>query len=393
MTEERLRIAHLCDLSPLDRTLYSGGNARIFDALQRHAGDVTILPQHWGAAEPLRRTIERLPERWTIRLRWRAHFALRHAIGKAAGQALQEGGFDVVFGAYSLPAFSGVPVPKGVVGAFTSDAVQTVYRLSEIGQQFDRAGGIGAALDGWVERREHAALHRADLLLWPSDWLSEAVTARYGTDPARAHVVPWGANIAPPPPPAPRRLAPDKPVQLLVIGRDWWAKGGPVAFDCMTALRKGGIDARLTVIGCTPPEFHRSEHVTVHPQLNKAIPEELQSFEDAIAAAHFLVQPSYESYGFAFCEASAMGLPALCLRVGGVPIRDGVNGHALPVGAPPGQFAALIRRYLDDAPAYAALCASARREYEAHLNWDAWGMRTATLLRAAVAQKQRRPLA
>ncbi|MEN9061359.1 glycosyltransferase [Ponticoccus litoralis] len=141
----------------------------------------------------------------------------------------------------------------------------------------------------------------------------------------------------------------------------------------MTALRDSGIDARLTVIGCTPPEAHRSEHVTVHPQLNKAVPEELHRFEAAIAAAHFLVQPSYESYGFAFCEASAMGLPALCLRVGGVPVRDGVNGHALPPGATPGDFAALIRRYLDDAPAYAALCASARREYEVRLNWDAWG--------------------
>lgn len=393
MTEERLRIAYLCDLSPLDRNLYSGGNARMFDALQRHAGEVTILPQHWGAAEPLRRGIESLPERWTIRLRWRAHFALRRVIGRAAGQALRDGRFDVVFGAYSLPAFSGVPVPETVVSAFTSDAVQTVYRLSEIGQQFDRAGGFGSALDGWVERRERAALHRADLLLWPSDWLSEAVTARYGTDSHRAHVLPWGANIAPPPPPAPRALTPDKPLRLLVIGRDWWAKGGPVAFDCMTALRDSGIDARLTVIGCTPPDFHRSEHVTVHPQLNKAVPEELRTFEAAIAEAHFLVQPSYESYGFAFCEASAMGLPALCLRVGGVPVRDGVNGHALPIGATPADFAALIRRYLQDAPAYAALCASARREYEDRLNWDAWGKGTAALLRRAVAQKRGRALA
>ncbi|MEN9061360.1 glycosyltransferase [Ponticoccus litoralis] len=208
MTKDRLRIAYLCDLSPLDRNLYSGGNARIFEALQRHAGDVTILPQHWGAAEPLRRAIEGLPEHWTIRLRWRAHFALRHVIGRAAGRALRGGRFDVVFGAYSLPAFSGVPIPGDVVSAFTSDAVQSVYRQSEIGQQFDRPGGIGAALDGWVERRERAALHRADLLLWPSDWLSQAVTARYGTDPARAHVLPLGRQYRAAASPSPARLGP-----------------------------------------------------------------------------------------------------------------------------------------------------------------------------------------
>jgi glycosyltransferase involved in cell wall biosynthesis len=393
MTEDRLRIAYLCDLSPLDRSLYSGGNAQIHDALARHAGAVTILPQHWGAAEPLRRTIEALPAHHAMRLRWRAHYAARHVIGRAAGRALRQGRFDVVFGAYSLAALSGVALPRGVVTAFSSDAVQTVYRLSEIGARFGRSGRLGGLLDGWVERRERAALARADLLLWPSDWLREAVETRYGTDPARAHVLPWGANIAPPPAPAPRVLDPAGPLRLLVIGRDWWAKGGPLAFETMAALRAGGIDARLTVIGCTPPEAHRSAAVTVHGLLDRRLPAQARLFEESIAAAHFLLQPSYESYGFAFCEAAALGLPALGLRVGGVPLREGVNGHALPSRAGAEDFAAVIRRYRADPAAYAALCASARRDYETRLNWDTWGRATAALLRAAVAEKRTAALA
>ena len=63
-------------------------------------------------------------------------------------------------------------------------------------------------------------------------------------------------------------------MRLLVIGRDWFAKGGPLAFDAMMVLRDKGVDARLTVIGCDPPEFHQNAHVTVHPQLNKAVPAE-----------------------------------------------------------------------------------------------------------------------
>jgi glycosyltransferase involved in cell wall biosynthesis len=98
--------------------------------------------------------------------------------------------------------------------------------------------------------------------------------------------------------------------------------------------------------------------------------------------------PSFESYGFAFCEAAAYGLPALCLRVGGVPVRDGITGHALPPGSGVEQFAARIFDYLDAPERYAQLSASARSEYENRLNWDAWGAQTAQLLREAVARKR-----
>ncbi|MBV6636473.1 MAG: glycosyltransferase, partial [Mameliella sp.] len=103
---------------------------------------------------------------------------------------------------------------------------------------------------------------------------------------------------------------------------------------------------------------------------------------------HFMVMPSFESYGFAFCEAAAHGLPALCLRVGGVPVRDGITGHALPPGAEAADFARNILSYLDAPDSYARLSRAARAEYEARLNWDAWGRRTATLLHEAVARKR-----
>ncbi|CUH79391.1 glycosyltransferase family 4 protein [Tropicibacter naphthalenivorans] len=385
MSSRRLRIAYLCDMSPLDRNLYSGGNARMYDALRTHAGEVEILPQTWGLAEPVRRLILSLPDSANLRLRWRAHYALRAVIARQVEARLAQGGFDVVFGAYSLHSMAGVKVPKGMVSAFCSDAVQTVYRESEIGQRFARQFALGKALDGWVERREAEVLRQMDVLLWPSDWLHQATQKRYGV--RQGHVVPWGANIDTVPPPAPLAISRDKPLRLLVIGRDWWAKGGPTAFETMMALRARGVDARLTVIGCVPPEFHVNDFVTVHPQLNKAIPGDLAQFNAALAEAHFLIQPSFESYGFAFCEASAHGLPSLCLRVGGVPVRDGVNGFALPVGATTEDFAQVIESQLANPDGYAALRASARAEYEQRLNWDAWGRRVAQILRAQVATK------
>lgn len=388
MGRDRLRIAYLCDMSPLDRNLYSGGNARIFEALQKHAGDVTILPSDWGTAEPLRRLILSTPERVNLRVRWRAHLALRRIIGRRVTRTLRRGQYDVVFGAYSLHSMCGLRVPDGMLSAFTSDATQTVYRCSEVGKAHDRHFPFGHFLDGWVESCEARALRNVDLLLWPSNWLQEAVADRYGI---RGQLVSWGANIDTPPEGLSRQLT--GRLELLLIGRDWFAKGGPVAFETMQRLRDAGVDAHLTVIGCTPPDCHRNGHVTVHPQLDKGKSAELAIFDAALARAHFLVQPSYESYGFAFCEASAYGLPALCLNVGGVPVWNGVNGEALPVGSGADAFAAVIQSYLDAPARYAVLSRSARETFETRLNWDAWGKSVAELLNEAVTEKRQTTLA
>lgn len=384
LCSDRLRIAYLCDMSPLDRNLYSGGNARIFDALQVHAGDLTILPNDWAVAEPLRRLILASPERVNLRARWRAHYALRRVIARRIERELWRGCYDVIFGAYSLHSMAGLRVPADMVSAFTSDATQTIYRDSEVGQAYQRVFKLGHLLDDWGERQEIAAMRDIDLLLWPSLWLKTSVEARYGL--MQGHLVPWGANIETPPPPPVRHV--NGVLNLLMIGRDWFAKGGPIAFETAQTLRERGIDARLTVIGCVPPDFHRAEWVTVYPELNKARPSEKALFDTAFARAHFLVQPSFESYGFAFCEASAHGLPSLCLNVGGVPVSDGVNGHALRVGSDASDFAGIIRGYLESPEAYKVLSRSARTEFEQRLNWDAWGQSVAELLGEAVARKR-----
>ncbi|MDA7423246.1 glycosyltransferase family 4 protein [Thalassococcus lentus] len=387
-TDNRLNIAYLCDHSPLDRNLYSGGNARIYDALRAHAGEVTILSQSWHMAEPIRRLIQSAPESFNLRARWRAHLLLAPLIARGVRSELSKGKYDVLFGAYSFQSMHKVAAPYPLVRAYTSDATQTIYRLSEVGQQFDRKFTGGGILDRWVERQEKTVFGNMDVLLWPSQWLLQEAQQRYGLDAGHCHLLPWGANIGDVPPPGARQIDQSGPVQLLLIGRDWFAKGGPIAFDTMQALRANGIDARLTVVGCTPPDFHCNEWVTVHPQLNKAIPEQAETFDACLSRAHFLVQPSFESYGFAFCEASAFALPSLCFRVGGVPVRDGVNGYALPVGSTAEEFANRVSTLIRDPNAYAALSASSRAEYEQTLNWDAWGKAAAEVLSDAVSRQK-----
>lgn len=377
----RLRIAYLCDITPLDRNLYSGGNARIYESLQQHVGDVTILSNDWHLAEPARRLMHALPEAINLRARWRLHLALGRLIADGVRRELALGQYDVLFGAYSFQSLHRLRLPYPMVQVFTSDATQSVYRASEVGAFYQTKVPLSRKLDPWIQRCEERVFRKCDLLLWPSAWLKEQADAMYGLSDATSKHLSWGANLTTPPPRiTPTTISRHGPVRLLLIGRNWFSKGGPVAFDTMKALRAKGVDASLTVIGCQPPDFHLNEYVTVHPQLDKAVPEQLALFEATLDAAHFIVMPSYESYGFVFCEASAYGVPSLCLRVGGVPVRDGVNGHALPEGADVADFAAMIERYLDDPAAYGALCKSTRAEFDRYLNWDSFGRRAAGLI-------------
>ena len=390
MTKSDLKIAYLCDISPLLTLPYSGGNARIFNTLREHADSVTVLSDSWHLAEPVRSLILKMSEDVSLRLRWRAHIALSRIIARGLKAELAKGTYDVVFGAYSFHSMHRIQTPYPMLKVFTCDSTPTTYKQSEVGAAFGSYLKASRGLDPYFLAAETRVYNDMDLLLWPSDWLKQAADAQYGLDPNKSVVVPWGANVPDPGKPAmPSRLGKDAPVRLLLIGRDWWAKGGPLVFETLNVLRSRGVDARLTVIGTHPPDEHVNDAVTVLGHLDKSVPEELEQFLDALHEAHFIMQPSFESYGFAFCEASAYGIPSLCLRVGGVPVWDGVNGHALPQGSTAEDFADQTMYYLDKPRRYNALRLSSRDIYEKRLNWDAWGQRVTELMRHALdARKQ-----
>lgn len=387
MPDRPLKIAYLCDITPLDPNLYSGGNARMYNALQAHAGDVTILGQGWHLAEPLRRLMHALPEAINLRARWRLHLLLRRLIAHGVRSELKRERFDVLFCAYSFQSLAGFKPPYPMVTAFTADATPTTYKNSRVGQSFGSFLSVSRYFDPWVQEQERRVLNGADVLLWPTEWLKNGVHETHGALDAQTHVIPWGANIEPVVhAPSGPQLSKTAPVHLLFVGRDWYAKGGPVALEVMQALRARGVDARLRVVGVEPPSEARDPAMEVVAELDKSKPDEMALFAQLFRSSHFLINPSFESYGFAYCEASAYGLPSLSYRVGGVPVRDGINGHALPVESTADDFATLVMGYLDDPEAHDALRASAREEYETHLNWDSWGQDVATCLREAVSR-------
>ncbi|MEZ5674017.1 Glycosyltransferase involved in cell wall bisynthesis [Thalassovita litoralis] len=384
-----VRIAYLCDVSPLDTLPYSGGNSRIYTALKGEFPNIDIISQSWGLAEPVHRLIYRLSDALNLRTRWRAHLILSGFIRRVVEKQLAEGQYDALFCAYSFQSLFRVRPPYPMTVVYTADATPTTYRQSVIGRSFGSYMKLSRRFDPLILKAETQTFASADLLLWPSRWLKNRADSTYGLDPEKSHVVPWGANIPAPdmdfPPPT---LSADAPVRLLFVGRDWYAKGGPLTAQTVATLRRQGVDARLTVVGCTPPDTGLPDHaLTVHPSLNKAIPKELALFQQQFQQAHFIMMPSFESYGFAFCEASAFGLPSLCLNAGGVPVFDCENGHALDLNATPSDYAAQIRSYLANPNQYDTLRRTTRQVYEQKLNWPAWAKTTADLIMEDIAKR------
>ena len=384
MTDRPLKIAYLCDITPLNPNLYSGGNARMYQALVSHGAEVTILSNSWHAAEPLRRLMHALPEALNLRMRWRLHLMLGRLIARGVRRELALGDYDAVFCAYSIQSLAGLGALKGMPVVFTTDATPTTYKQSTVGQSFGSYLSVSRYMDPWIAKQEQRILRDLDVILCPTEWLRDGLEDALDISGAHVHVVPWGANIgfvdalvhetA---------LSANAPVELLFVGRDWFAKGGPIALEVLQRLHARGLDAALTIVGCSPDGLEDARGVTVIEQLDKSVPEQMARFHEVFLRAHFLINPSFESFGFAYCEASAYGLPSLAFRVGGVPVRDRINGHALPLGSSPDAFADVIAEYVANPDAHTALRKTSRTEYETRLNWDVWGARVVELIKSA----------
>ncbi len=384
-----IKIAYLCDRSPEESWSYSGGNARILRELRTHVGDVTILSSSWHAADSARRLIDNLPQKISARARWRTQLFLSKTISRGVARELSADKFDVLFCPYSFHSLANLHLPYPMLSVHTSDATPTTYKRSEVGQSFGSYLALSRLLDPLILKSEKKVFQSTDLLLWPSQWLKESADELYDLNDQSSIVVPWGANIEAPPHKDLRIEQPiDGRLELLLVGRDWFAKGGPLAVEILQLLLARAVHAHLTVIGCTPPEEYRCAEMTVHGHLDKSDPSELAVFTNAFRNAHFLLMPSLESYGFVFAEASAYALPSLGLRVGGVPIKEGVNGHAFALGTPPEAYINVMVHYLNEPGAYAALRRSARNYFETHLNWTAWGRRVRSLLELRLQSHQ-----
>jgi glycosyltransferase involved in cell wall biosynthesis len=244
---------------------------------------------------------------------------------------------------------------------------------------------------GGYVRQAHAqesrALATCAAAIYPSEWAARSAVDDYGADPAKVHVLPFGANVHVPPPDAVARAIERRsfdPLRILFVGRDWWRKGGDVVLRACEIAVRNGARLQLDLVGIDHAPEPLPPFVVRHGNLAKSDPEQRRRFEELLAQAHLLFVPSRaENYGIAFSEAAAYGVSSLSSDAGGIPtvVRPGVSGFTLPAESGPEVFAQTMMEIVSDRAGYDALAWSARCFHDRRLSWDLFGERLVRILR------------
>jgi glycosyltransferase involved in cell wall biosynthesis len=380
----RRRVAVLTTRDAADPAFWSGTPYYAAGALARHFGELAFLGPmpHWPrlAMEAVRRVNDVVfPKRILS-----AHTdGLARLYGRIARQRL--GRLDPRPDFVFVPAGS-VPLARlrtDLPIVYSSDA--TVRIMLDYYPQFT---GLSDRAIRTADALERQAIERADLLLYPTRWAADSAVRDYGADPAKVHVLPYGANLTEVPEP-PESYAPaDDVCRLLMVGVNWTVKGGAVAVATLAALRARGIEAELTIVGCTPPAPIGMPGLVLVPFLDKNLPEHRQRLDAAYRRANFFILPTRnECFGIVLCEAAAYGLPAVASRTGGVPevVREGETGYTLPLSDGGEAYAERIAAIWRDRARYVEMRAASREAFEARLNWDAWGYEAAVAIERILA--------
>jgi glycogen synthase len=160
-------------------------------------------------------------------------------------------------------------------------------------------------------QRQHDAYLRAAACCVGSRWAAASVVRDYGVRSEKVHVVGFGRNRNP------RPVERDwSAPRFLLVGRPWTRKNGPAVVRAFSRLRERITSARLDLVGDHPPV--EADGVTGHGTLRLDVPEEGRRLERLYERATCYVMPShYETFGIAYAEACAAGIPSIGTAVGG----------------------------------------------------------------------------
>ena len=234
---------------------------------------------------------------------------------------------DIVFSTTSLP-FAHARLHRPIV--IWTDA--TFFGLRDFYPHLSRLPRWNVTVGDTMER---AALERASLIIYSSDWAASTAADYYQIDPSKIHVVPFGANLDEPvtAPDVDRMIASRQlsTCRLLFVGVDSYRKGADIAIEVARILNDRGMTTELTIVGATDitdrePFVRTTGYVTRDGTGPRMV--------DLFASAHFALLPSRADCTPHFvAEANAFGLPVLTTSVGGIPtlLKQDVNGRMFSV--------------------------------------------------------------
>jgi glycosyltransferase involved in cell wall biosynthesis len=362
-----LTIGYLTIEDARDRRTWSGTHHFLLKELERRVERVELLgplPETMvvKAMRALNQVFLRVPGR---RFNWRASSWVARSYARIIERRLQKAPVDLII------------APAGLATtAYLRTSIPIIYIN-------DRciAGALGyhdvlQNLFDWSREQslatERAALGKAALSIFSSDWAADAAKQAAPEFAGRVRMIPFGANLPEAPAAPGAGTWPNGPLKLLFLGVHWEEKGGPIAYDALLALKRAGMKAQLVVCGCDPPSGCDDPDLVREGFLDKNKPEDLARLQEHLRTADFLILPTrFEAYGIVFCEAAANGLPVLATRTGGIPtiVREGETGLLFDPSATGEDYAAAIRSLLADRDRVAAMREAARARFQHVLNW------------------------
>ncbi len=380
----RPKIAYLTMGDPANRGSWSGINYHLAQALQRHCGDVTALGPIRPPSVLLRRVLRKTLKEITGKEYLFTHtVSFARETARIAERRLANTVFDLVF----------APAGSAQVAYLNTD-VPVVYlsdvTFSAILNYYPEFSSISRTIIRQANTIEQLAIDKSNLIVYSSSWAAESARKDYHADPAKVHVVPFGANLDEVPP---VEQALNKPLsgicKLLFVGTHWIRKGGDIALETLAELRGLGVPAQLTIVGCSPPRKSRHPSVRVFPSLDKNDLVQRRQLEALYLDSDlFLLPTRADCSPIVLCETNAYALPSISTDTGGVSeiIRDGENGVLLPLSARGREYAHVIADLWADKGKLQRMQRSSRQCYDTRLNWDRWGQTVAGLVEGLLSR-------
>jgi len=369
--KSRLKIAFLSAADPHDTRAWSGTSVSMARSLQEVCGDIDYLgPVDMGCAQTCMKISSAALELVSGKKYDCDHNPwLAKKFGEIFTKKIRKKHYDFIFAPAASTEIAYVDTKIPII--YLSDS--TFARMIDYYPSFTGLLEISKRHGLAIER---AAIQKAGLLLYPSNWARKSAIEDFGAPSEKTQVVPFGANLDDIP--AACEVVKKKRsnvCRLLFLAVDWQRKGGQIAYDTFKELNRRNIPTELTVCGCIPPKSVPRDNINIVPFLNKGILNEKKRLIKLFMDSDFLILPTRaECAGIVFCEASAFGVPSITTDTGGISdtVFDQINGCLLSPSAAAGEYADRIADIFLNESTYNRMRRSSREQYENRLNWTAW---------------------
>jgi alpha-1,3-rhamnosyl/mannosyltransferase len=254
--------------------------------------------------------------------------------------------------------------------ARTGRSVVTLHDL----QPFDMPDNFSPAKRAYMHHTIPRTVRRAELILTASEFVRRGVVARFGVDPDRVRVTPWGVG----PPSSEVSLGEVQaryglPRRWFVFPSfTWWHKDHALAVQAFAQVAAREHDVVLVLTGGEgPAEAAVAERIDSLGLRGRVRRTGLIPRRDVLAIVRgsvAMIYPSrYEGFGLPIIEAMSLGAPVLAADATSLPEVAGGAGRLLPPGDIDAWASAMIDLLADGAER--ERLSAAGREWAAGYTW------------------------